>query len=376
MFEADPSPLEIEVLVLPGTTLMLFASLIEPLRAANRVVGRGIYSWHISSADGGEVPTASGVPVPVAGAFTPGGQRPLFVTCSYGVHQQVTGPLRHAIRQAARTRPVLGGVEAGCWMLAHAGVLDGYRATTHWEDLTAFAARFPEIDVIEAPLVRDRARVTTAGGIPTMDLMLDLIAHRQGPARAHDVARLLNYLPATARGAGRVADAKVARAVDLMERNLDEPVEIRDIARQTGLSARHLQARFMATLGTGPRAHYMGLRLHEARRLLRETDLAVLEVAAATGFASPSAFTRAYARHHGETPSATRTSDCLARLDAPCRARQRGVRMAVPSGPNGLAGVTPRAGSEVDHDAARPWVGASTAPSRRAGQREVGAAIR
>ncbi|MFK7944057.1 MAG: GlxA family transcriptional regulator [Paracoccaceae bacterium] len=306
MFELDPKPLEIEVLVLPGTTLMLFAALVEPLRAANRVLGRLMYSWQVTSVGGGKVMTASGVPIPVVGTFMPGGALPLFVTSSYGVHRHVTGPLRHAIAQAGRTRPIVAGMEAGGWLLAHAGVLDGHKATTHWEDLTAFAARFPEIDTIEAPIVHDRNRITTAGAVPTMNLMLDLIAHRQGPARARDVARLLNYAPPPARTAGRLHDTQVARAVDLMERNLDEPIRIREIARQTALSARHLQARFRAALGTSPRAHYIGLRLHEARRLLIETDMAVLEVAAATGFASPSAFSRAYARQHGETPSATR----------------------------------------------------------------------
>lgn len=307
MFETDPEPLEIEVLVLPETTLILFAALVEPLRAANRVLGRTLYRWRVSSVDGAPVETAAGVPIPVAGAFSPEGRLPLFVASSYGTDRHVTAPLRHAVAQAARTRPVVGGVEAGVWLLAHAGILDGHRATTHWEDLAAFTARFPDIDVVEAPIVRDGTRVTTSGAVPTLDLMLDLIALRQGAARARDVARLLNHAPAPARGGTRLRDAQVARAVEIMERSLDDPLEIRTIARQAGLSTRHLQARFHKALGTGPQAHYLGLRLHEARRLLIETDLAILEVAAATGFASPSAFSRAYRRQHGEAPSATRT---------------------------------------------------------------------
>ncbi len=77
MFETDPSPLEFEVLVLPETTLILFAAIVEPLRATNRVLGRAVYRWRVSSLDGSSVATAAGVDIPVSGAFDPAGRLPL-----------------------------------------------------------------------------------------------------------------------------------------------------------------------------------------------------------------------------------------------------------------------------------------------------------
>ncbi|MBY8976019.1 GlxA family transcriptional regulator [Rhodobacteraceae bacterium NNCM2] len=311
MFEPDPSELELEVLVAPETTLILYAAIVEPLRAANRVMGRRLYSWRVTSFDGAEVATASGVPIPVAGAFDPSGRQPLLVAGSYNIGRYAGRGIVSRLARAARPGRTIGGIEAGGWLLGHAGLLNGYRATTHWEDIDAFTTRFPDVEVTGRRFVRDRTRLTTAGSAPTIDLMLELIRFRQGDARAMDVARLLNYEPGVSsavQGEGRVGlrDAQVARAATLMDRNLEEPLSIRTIARQAGLSTRQLQSRFNAALGMGPQAHYLGLRIGEARRLLIETRMPVLEIAAATGFSSPAGFARAYRRLNGESPSETR----------------------------------------------------------------------
>lgn len=307
MFTSDPELLDLEVLVVPETTLILFAAIVEPLRAANRVAGRLLYRWQASSIDGQPAETATGVPIPVNGPFRAEGTLPLIVTGSYRIHAYLADPVIQALSRAGRHRPMIGGVEAGAWMLAHAGLLNGQAATTHWEDLNAFAARFPDIRVEEQPSLRSRTRFTTAGAGPTLDLMLDLIAMRQGRALALEVSRLMNFLPraaASRRDPG--LDPVVAGVVEVMTRNLDDPIPISVLAHDAGLSARHLQARFQQALGRAPYAHYLNLRLEEARRLLRETPLPVVEVAAATGFASPAGFTRAYRRRNAETPSDTR----------------------------------------------------------------------
>ncbi|MEM7177454.1 MAG: GlxA family transcriptional regulator [Pseudomonadota bacterium] len=311
MFDPDPTELEIEVLVMPETTLILYAAIVEPLRALNRVMGRRLYRWRATSFDGAPVATASGLPIPVAGSFDPAGRHPLLVTGSYNIHRHIDRGLIMRLVRAAQPGRMIGGAEAGAWLLGHAGLLNGHRATTHWEDLDTFATRFPDIDVVSRRFVRDATRLTTAGSIPTLDLMLELISRRQGDARALDVARLLNHAPGgralAPGGSGAVLrDPQVARAAALMDQHLDDPLPIGTIARHAGLSPRQLQSRFNAALGTGPQAHYLGLRLGEARRLLIETRMPVLEIAAATGFASPAGFARAYRRLNGESPTGTR----------------------------------------------------------------------
>lgn len=314
MFVPDRAPLEIELLVIPESTLITVAAVIEPMRAANRVLGRRQFRWTITTPDGRPAETHSGVPIPAAGAFDPAGARPLFVAASYNLATHLTPGLVRRLGRAGRTRPTVCGVESGAWAMARAGLLAGRRATTHWEDLDAFAAAFPEVEVSPARFVIDGNRVTTGGAGPALDLMLELIRARLGYPLSLEVAKLFIYErgdrgradQAPAAALARPRDPRLARALEAMEAHLDEPLPVAQVARQAGLSPRHLQGLFARHMGVSPQAHYLALRLNRARRLLIETALPVLEVAAETGFASPGSFARAYRRQHGESPSDTR----------------------------------------------------------------------
>jgi len=311
MFAADPRPLALEVLVLPETTLIQVAALIEPLRAANRLAGRALFSWTLSTPDGRPALTEAGVPVPAARAFEARRPEPLLVVASYNPGRYATPTLLARLARAGRIRPLVAGVEGGGWLLARAGLLAGRRATAHREDIEAFAVAFPEIEVVEARFVIDGDRVTTGGAGPAIDLMLELVRQRHGYGLALAVARLFVYEPPAEReaaglGLARPREPHLARALEIMERHLAEPLPIERIARQAGASPRHLQDLFHEHLGASPAAHYRALRLTRARRMLIETTQPVLEIAGAAGFSSAASFARAYRRLHGEPPSETR----------------------------------------------------------------------
>ena len=313
MFAPDPTPLEIEVLVIPGATLILVAAVIEPLRAANRILGRTQFRWTVTTPDGAAAPTRAGVPVPAARAFDPlASAAPLVVAASYEIAQQMTPGLVRRLGRAGRARPAIGGVESGAWVVARAGLLTGRQATAHWEDIEDFAAAFPDIAVVPQRFVIDGNRFTSGGAGPTLDLMLEVIRARLGYPLSLEVAKLFTYEPsgrvdqAPALTLARPREPHLARAVTAMEANLDEPWPIARIARAAGVSARHLQTLFRANLGVSPYAHYQALRLNRARRLLLETRMPALEIAALSGFASPAGFARAYRRRHGESPRQTR----------------------------------------------------------------------
>lgn len=313
MFTSDPAPLEMELLVIPGATLILVAAVIEPLRAANRILGREQFRWSISTPDGAPAPTRAGIPVPAAGAFDPlGSPAPLVVAASYEVEAEMTPRLVRRLGRAGRSRPAIGGVESGAWVVARAGLLAGRRATAHWEDLEDFAAAFPDIAVVPQRFVIDGNRFTSGGAGPTLDLMLELIRARLGYPLSLEVAKLFTYEPservhqAPALTLARPREPHLARAVTAMEANLEEPWPVSRVARAAGVSARHLQTLFRANLGVSPYDHYQALRLNRARRLLLETRMPVLEVAARSGFASAASFARAYRRRHGESPRETR----------------------------------------------------------------------
>ena len=150
-------------------------------------------------------------------------------------------------------RRAVGGVEAGTWLLGHAGLLEGRAATTHWEDMEDFAAAFPGADVRPDRYVIDGPIFTTGGASPTFDLMLHLVRSRLGMAVALDVASVFIYDQARAAtdaqplvSLGRLEgyDPRLAQAIRLMETHVDQPLTVSAIARRTGVTARALEIIF------------------------------------------------------------------------------------------------------------------------------------
>jgi transcriptional regulator GlxA family with amidase domain len=198
-----------------------------------------------------------------------------------------------------------------------AGVLEGRRATTHWEDLEDFAARHPGIEVVADRFVVDRGVMTAGGASPAFDLMLALIRTRYGPATALAVASVFVYdeahRPSDAQpqvSVGRMAaeEPRLARAIRAMEEALERPLTVAAIARRAGVAPRTLEVLFRARLGRSPAAYYAGLRLGAAERMVADTGLGLREIALRTGFSSLSAFSRAFRRHTGVTARAFRAA--------------------------------------------------------------------
>ena len=209
------------------------------------------------------------------------------------------------LRRIAASGATIAGIDGGPWLMAEAGLLDGHPATNHWEDLENFASRFPEVDVRNDRFTVAEGRLTSGGATPAIEMMLHIIGARHGAGFAARVAGLFLYDgPAAAprpqsRLGGRKHNALTAKANALMEAALDEPLPLSAIAETLGTSPRSLQQQFRLRLNTTPQDHYLQLRLAEARRLVTDTDMPLMEVAIATGFTSQSSFARAFRTAHG-----------------------------------------------------------------------------
>jgi transcriptional regulator GlxA family with amidase domain len=316
MLTPSNAPLDIDLLILPETNLILIASVIEPLRGANRIAGSEIYRWRLFTPDGAPVATTSNIAVPVDAAFRPDKETtPLFVLGAYNWRRSATPALKMQLSKTARHRTMIAGIESGTWLLAECSLLDDVTATTHWEDFDDFAAAYPQVTMLRDRFVIDGKRITTGGSLPTVDLMLEIIRRRQGYSLALEVKRLFIYeqaggrqdmqlLPSAASPA--MDDPRLAQAVRLMEETVEQPLSLARLARRAGLSARHLQTLFLASVGVTPHVHYLALRLNAARRKVIETKASFADIAAATGFNSASAFSRSYRAQFGESPSESR----------------------------------------------------------------------
>lgn len=309
---SDPRPEKFVFLLLEHFTLIAFAGAIEPLRLANLMSGRLLYDWQ-TVADGGGIVTASnGVPVQADSGLTDLGRDvTLIVVGGIDVKSAVSRPVLTWLRRESRRVTAIGAVCTGAQAIAQAGLLEGRRCTIHWENRDSFEEDFPEIPLSPNIFVIDQNRYTAAGGTASTDLMLRLIARKHGPDLANSVAdQMIHTQIRSDRDEQRlsiptrigVRHPKLSTVIHMMEENIEEPISPADLAEDVGMSTRQLERLFRRYLNRSPKRYYMELRLKKARNLLMQTDMSVINVALACGFASPSHFSKCYRALYKTTP--------------------------------------------------------------------------
>lgn len=309
IFAPSSDPLTIALLVLPQASILEVASTLDPLRSANRHLGHDAYRWRVVSPDGAPIPLTCGIELPSSGPLRTASADALIVIAGYRQSDVATSPLIRDLSRMARHFKAIGGIDAGGWVLARAGLLNGHKATVHWEDFEDFAAAHPNIDVLPNRYVIDRKRFTAGGAAPAADLMLHLIRSRHGPALALQVAA--SFITTAREGsdpqitppADPRLDPRVAAAIARMESQLDAPEPTAQIAAALNLSPRRFETLFRQNLGQTPGAYALQLRLSAARRLITDTRHPLADIALRTGFTSASTLSRAFQRHFGTAPS-------------------------------------------------------------------------
>ena len=235
----------------------------------------------------------------------------LFVVADAPLPETGFEALIEQLRQCAQRGVRLGGIGTGAWLLARAGVLDGFRATIHWPYSALFVERFPQVIASGHLYSIDRQRLSCAGGQASLDMMLALIGEMFGTDTQADVLEQLGIervreaterqrIPLTARIGG--GQPKLTEAVALMEANFEEPLPTEEIARLVGVSRRQLERLFKQHLSSLPSRYYLEMRLSRARQLLRETSQSILQIGLSCGFSSGPHFSSAYRAHFGVTP--------------------------------------------------------------------------
>lgn len=315
IFTPSQLPLDIALLVLPQASIWEVAATLDPMRSANRHLGRDGFRWRVVSPDGAAVPLTCGIELPSDGGLAEAiGADVLVVVAGFSQAEGADQRLIRTLRRIAPRFRAVGGIDAGAWVLARAGLLEGHRATVHWEDLEDFAAAWPGVDVVPDRFVLSGPRFTAGGAAPAADLMLHLIGRRLGTPLALQVAGSFLYdarpaaEPQIAPRPRPLADPRVTAAIARMEAGLEEPEAVSVIAAAVGLSVRRLEMLFRADLGMGPGEYGRDLRLQAARRMVVDTRQPLQVVALRCGFASQSAFARAFQRRFGQSASAARRS--------------------------------------------------------------------
>ena len=306
-----PETQEMHFLLMPGFSMMGFVSAIEPLRVANRFQPDA-YRWTILRLDGGPVRASNGMSLNADRAYAKvNTAQTVFVVAANHPLEHYQPALAQWLRATYNRGATLGAVDTGAFLLAEAGLLGSDPITLHWEALSAFRERYPQVPVTEELFQIGKRCITGAGGTSGIDMMLALIAAKHGRELATRVSEQFvlgrirtqsdhQRMEIAARYG--LHNAKTIQVVRLMQQHIEDALPVDDLARLINVTRRQLERLFSAHLGDTPSRFYARVRLERARELLRETGMGILAVGVACGFASASHFSRAYRIHFGVSP--------------------------------------------------------------------------
>ncbi|MEO3876721.1 helix-turn-helix domain-containing protein [Nonomuraea sp. B12E4] len=219
------------------------------------------------------------------------------------------------LRDAAARGTRIASICTGAFVLGATGLLNGLRATTHWKYAGELQRRYPEIAVDPVPIYIDNGDLLTSAGIAAgLDLCMHLVRRDHGAAVARDTARYTVTSPRRYGGQAQYtahldpADrgGDLQSVLEWLQRNIDAPLTLRDIAEQAGYSTRSLTRHFQAQMGTTPLQWLLRARVDQARELLETTTLPVEIIAERTGFGSAAVLRRHFTRHVGTPPQSYR----------------------------------------------------------------------
>jgi transcriptional regulator GlxA family with amidase domain len=305
-------PTQTGLLLLPNFSLLGVIAAIDVMRHANRLSRKELYAWRTYSSNGGAVLASNGLAlnaeqVPESDTTLDS----IFVCGGFNPERFKDPAIFKWLRNAARRGVRLGAITTGAYVLARAGLLDGYACTIHWENAASFANDFPDIELRNNLYVIDRDRYSCSGATATLDMFLHIVSEEHGSGLAIGIAeelqvdRIRSSVDEQAR-AYRVAvlhrSQKLAAAISAMEGNLDTPLAVNELADRAGLTRRQLHRLFRHHTHMSPREYYRDLRLRHARLMLLNTITPILEVAVSTGFTTHSHFTKCYRQRFGVSP--------------------------------------------------------------------------
>ena len=310
--DVQSTPKRFVFLLLPQYSLLPMTCAVEALRHANIYANRPVYEWVIAAENDTAATASNGIKLPNDIGFDELRRDDTLVVCGgINIKEHSTTPVLNYIRREARRGIRIGSICTASFVLAKSGLLDDKRATIHWENLDSFQEEFPEINLQKTVFTVDGNRFTAAGGVSSIDLMLSFVASDLSQDAANWIADQMIYNTVRSENDGQrlsiptrigVRHPKLSNVIKMMEDNIEEPISPSILAQDVGMSTRQLERLFRKYLDRSPKRYYMELRLNKARNLLMQTDMSVINVALASGFSSPSHFSKCYRAQYDTTP--------------------------------------------------------------------------
>jgi transcriptional regulator GlxA family with amidase domain len=219
------------------------------------------------------------------------------------------------VKAVAKRGARIASVCSGTFVLAEAGLLDGKRATTHWQRTRQFLSAYPKVKLEPDQIfVRDGQIWSSAGITAGIDLALAMVAEDFGEAVVEKTARQLVLYHRRSGGQSQFSSllelkAPTGRFGPLLtwaRENLDAKLTVEDLAERAGMSSRHFTRAFIAETGSTPSKAIERLRIEVARARVQSSSEAIERVAEVTGFRDPERMRRAFIRAFGQPPQSLR----------------------------------------------------------------------
>ena len=317
-----PSKPNVVFVVYPGIVLL---DLVGPLhvfsRACESETGDLAYNTHVASVEGGPVSTNTIVPIETVALAELCGEGhamsidTLVVVGGDGAEvAEADFKLVRKIREVSKRARRTCSICCGAFVLAKAGLLDGRRAVTHWQDCKLLSDRFPHVKVEEDPIfIKDGSVWTSAGITAGIDMALAIVREDLGSAPALNLARSLVTPMIRSSGQSQFssdlarqthdAEGEFAALHDWMRCNLALTISVGDMAERCGMSSRSFSRRYAASVGLTPANSLEKMRVDAARNLLCETNQNMKSVARTCGFRDQEKMRRAFHRQLRTSPS-------------------------------------------------------------------------
>lgn len=312
--------LRVAFILAPKFTLAAFANFIDAIRLAadSRDYSQQIAcEWAVLGESNEMVESSCGLRVQPWGALEEPKNFDYIVVVGGLLHgrERVSSNVNAFLNLAARAQVPLVGLCTGSFILARAGLLDGYQACVSWLHIDEFREEFPTIKADSShQFIIHPERTTCAGGISSAHLAAHLIEKHVGRGRALKSFRIMleeASLPEAAWQPEKIItrpahDNIVKQAMLRIERKIGDRTQLPKLAAELGISARQLQRRFEKDIGIGVREYRLNLQLARAKWLVEHSDWSMTKIAFDCGFSDSAHFSRTFRHHFGLTPSKDR----------------------------------------------------------------------
>jgi transcriptional regulator GlxA family with amidase domain len=303
------------IAVLVVSDVIIF-DLAIPAEIFGRAVEHERYVFTVCTEHPGPVPSTSGFDVEIGSGLDAMDAADTVIVPGFFPRNDPSPVVLAALRRASERGARVASVCVGAFALAAAGLLDGRKATTHWEFADELAARFPAVRVTPEVLYVDEGSILTSAGIAAgVDLCLYMVRRDYGALAATEVSRRMvapvyrpggqaQFMERPVPDDGLGLAATRAWAIQEMHR----PLTVSELAHHAGYSTRTFARRFVAEVGVTPLRWLTNQRLLEARRLLEATELPIEEVAWRCGLGTAANLRLHLARDASITPTAYRNT--------------------------------------------------------------------